>query len=49
MCAELKRARDAVRRDSIVLVAEGALFVLCVLTFRRGLVGELGRLFRPSR
>ncbi|WNG16722.1 branched-chain amino acid ABC transporter permease [Cystobacter fuscus] len=31
---------------SWVLVAEGALFVLCVLTFRRGLVGELGRLFR---
>ncbi len=31
---------------SWVLVAEGSLFVLCVLTFRRGLVGELGRLFR---
>ncbi|WNG27121.1 branched-chain amino acid ABC transporter permease [Cystobacter fuscus] len=31
---------------SWVLVAEGTLFVLCVLTFRRGLVGELGRLFR---
>ena len=30
---------------SWVLVAEGALFVLCVLTFRRGLVGELDRLF----
>jgi branched-chain amino acid transport system permease protein len=28
---------------SWVLVAQGAIFVICVLTFRRGLVGELGR------
>jgi branched-chain amino acid transport system permease protein len=33
---------------SWVLVIQGAIFVVCVLTFRRGLVGELGRwLKRP--
>jgi branched-chain amino acid transport system permease protein len=29
-----------------VTVAQGAIFVLCVLTFRRGIVGELGRVLR---
>jgi hypothetical protein len=24
-------------------IAEGAIFIVCVLTFRRGVVGELGR------
>src|SRR5207237_10396029 len=27
-------------------IVQGAIFVVCVLTFRRGLVGELGRLLR---
>jgi hypothetical protein len=25
---------------------EGAIFVICVLTFRRGVIGELGRLIK---
>ncbi len=29
-----------------VTVVQGAIFVVCVLTFRRGIVGELGRLLR---
>jgi branched-chain amino acid transport system permease protein len=29
-----------------VQVVQGAIFVICVLTFRRGIVGELGRLFK---
>jgi branched-chain amino acid transport system permease protein len=29
-----------------VTVAQGAIFVICVLTFRRGLIGELARLIR---
>ena len=29
-----------------VTIAQGAIFVLCVLAFRRGIVGELGRLIR---
>jgi branched-chain amino acid transport system permease protein len=29
-----------------VTIVQGAIFVLCVLTFRRGVVGELGRLLR---
>jgi branched-chain amino acid transport system permease protein len=29
-----------------VTVAQGAIFVVCVLTFRRGIIGELGRLLR---
>jgi len=29
-----------------VTVVQGAIFVVCVLTFRRGVVGELGRLIR---
>jgi branched-chain amino acid transport system permease protein len=29
-----------------VTVIQGAIFVLCVLTFRRGIVGELGRLLK---
>jgi branched-chain amino acid transport system permease protein len=29
-----------------VTVVEGAIFVICVLTFRRGIVGELGRLLK---
>jgi branched-chain amino acid transport system permease protein len=33
---------------SWVLVAQGAVFVVCVLAFRRGVVGELGhRLHTP--
>ena len=31
---------------SWVLVAQGAIFVVCVLAFRRGVVGELGRVLR---
>jgi branched-chain amino acid transport system permease protein len=31
---------------SWVLVVQGAIFVVCVLAFRRGIVGELGRLLR---
>ena len=31
---------------SWVLVAEGAIFVICVLAFRRGIIGELARLIR---
>jgi branched-chain amino acid transport system permease protein len=29
-----------------VTVVEGAIFVICVLTFRRGLIGELSRLLK---
>ena len=29
-----------------VTVVQGAIFVVCVLTFRRGLVGELARLLK---
>ena len=29
-----------------VTVVQGAIFVVCVLAFRRGVVGELGRLIR---
>jgi branched-chain amino acid transport system permease protein len=29
-----------------VTIVQGAIFVICVLTFRRGLVGELGRWLR---
>ena len=29
-----------------VLVIQGAIFVVCVLTFRRGIVGEIARLLR---
>jgi branched-chain amino acid transport system permease protein len=31
-----------------VTVVQGVIFVVCVLTFRRGVVGELGRLLRTS-
>ena len=31
-----------------VSIAQGLIFIVCVLTFRRGLVGELGRLLRKS-
>jgi branched-chain amino acid transport system permease protein len=31
---------------SWVMVAEGAIFVICVLTFRRGVIGELSRLLK---
>jgi branched-chain amino acid transport system permease protein len=31
---------------SWVTVVEGAIFVVCVLTFRRGVIGELGRLLK---
>jgi len=31
---------------SWVLVAQGAVFVVCVLAFRRGLIGELGRVLQ---
>jgi branched-chain amino acid transport system permease protein len=33
---------------SWVLVAQGAVFVICVLAFRRGVVGELGRVLRKA-
>ena len=33
---------------SWVLVAQGGVFVVCVLLFRRGIVGELGRVLRRS-
>jgi branched-chain amino acid transport system permease protein len=29
-----------------VTVVQGAIFVVCVLTFRRGLVGELARILK---
>jgi branched-chain amino acid transport system permease protein len=29
-----------------VTIVQGIIFVVCVLTFRRGLVGELGRLLK---
>jgi len=29
-----------------VTIVQGAIFVVCVLTFRRGVVGELGRIIR---
>lgn len=31
-----------------VSIAQGGIFVVCVLTFRRGIVGELGRLLKKS-
>jgi branched-chain amino acid transport system permease protein len=31
-----------------VTVVQGAIFVVCVLTFRRGVIGELGRLLKKS-
>ena len=31
---------------SWVLVVQGAIFVVCVLVFRRGVVGELGNLLK---
>ena len=31
-----------------VTIAQGFIFVVCVLTFRRGIVGEINRLFRKS-
>ncbi|MEW5891098.1 MAG: branched-chain amino acid ABC transporter permease, partial [Pseudomonadota bacterium] len=31
---------------SLVTVIMGAIFVVCVLLFRRGIVGELGALYR---
>jgi len=31
-----------------VTIVQGAIFVVCVLTFRRGVVGELGKLFGKS-
>jgi branched-chain amino acid transport system permease protein len=31
-----------------VTVAQGAIFVVCVLAFRRGIIGELGRLLKKS-
>ena len=29
-----------------VTIVQGAIFVVCVLTFRRGIVGELARILR---
>jgi branched-chain amino acid transport system permease protein len=29
-----------------VTIVQGAIFVICVLTFRRGIIGELARLLR---
>jgi len=31
-----------------VLVIQGAVFVVCVLAFRRGIVGEIARLLRVA-
>jgi branched-chain amino acid transport system permease protein len=31
-----------------VTVVQGAIFVLCVLLFRRGIVGEIGHLLKKS-
>ena len=31
-----------------VTVVQGAIFVICVLTFRRGVIGELGHRFKKS-
>jgi branched-chain amino acid transport system permease protein len=31
-----------------VTVIQGVIFVACVLTFRRGIVGEIGHYFRRS-
>jgi branched-chain amino acid transport system permease protein len=31
-----------------VLVIQGAIFVVCVLAFRRGIVGEIAHLLRRS-
>jgi branched-chain amino acid transport system permease protein len=31
---------------SWVIVIQGAIFVVCVLAFRRGVIGELGRLLK---
>ena len=32
-----------------VTVVQGAIFVVCVMAFRRGIVGELGALFKPKK
>jgi branched-chain amino acid transport system permease protein len=29
-----------------VIVVQGAIFVICVLTFRRGVIGELARVLK---
>ena len=31
-----------------VTVTQGAIFVVCVLAFRRGIIGEIGALFKTS-
>jgi branched-chain amino acid transport system permease protein len=31
---------------SWVTIVQGCIFIVCVLTFRRGIVGEIGRLIR---
>ena len=31
-----------------VTVVQGAIFVICVLTFRRGVIGEVGHRFKKS-
>ena len=31
-----------------VTIVQGVIFVVCVLTFRRGIVGELGHVLRKS-
>jgi len=31
-----------------VTVIQGAIFVICVLTFRRGVIGEIGHFFKRS-
>jgi branched-chain amino acid transport system permease protein len=36
------------RLGSWVTIAQGCIFVVCVLTFRRGIVGELARLLKKS-
>ena len=33
---------------AVVMVMQGAVFIICVLTFRRGIVGEIAHYFKRS-
>jgi branched-chain amino acid transport system permease protein len=37
---------DLAQLGAWVTIVQGIIFVVCVLTFRRGIVGELGHLLR---
>jgi ABC-type branched-subunit amino acid transport system ATPase component len=37
-----------IARLGLVRFFQGAIFVVCVLTFRRGVIGEVGRLLREA-